>query len=187
MKLLSTASSAIYYAFIAALIASVSVYAWHNAAELLPSLAQRTAATLPANATIGAGIGSLALMVLLEALYPLVFLDAIRIKVRDEGTVRNAMFTGSISCVPYARMVSGIQVTGNGYQWWGNAAGLYERGQRPEPGSVLAIEPMLTLGTEDSVVLEDDWSVVTVDGSHAAHWEHTVAVTESGPRIRTLA
>ncbi|MDT8331283.1 CHAP domain-containing protein [Roseomonas gilardii] len=55
-----------------------------------------------------------------------------------EGTVRNAMFTGSISCVPYARMVSGIQVTGNGYQWWGNAAGLYERGQRPEPGSVLA-------------------------------------------------
>ena len=71
MKLLSTASSAIYYAFIAALIASVSVYAWHNAAELLPSLAQRTAATLPATATIGAGIGSLALMVLLEALYPL--------------------------------------------------------------------------------------------------------------------
>ena len=71
MKLLSTASSAIYYAFIAALIASVSVYAWHNAAALLPSLAQRTAATLPATATIGAGIGSLALMVLLEALYPL--------------------------------------------------------------------------------------------------------------------
>lgn len=55
-----------------------------------------------------------------------------------DGAVRNAMFTGSISCVPYARMVSGIQVTGNGYQWWGNAAGLYERGQRPEPGSVLA-------------------------------------------------
>lgn len=71
MKLLSTASSAIYYAFIAALIASVSIYAWHNAAALLPSLAQRTAATLPATATIGAGIGSLALMVLLEALYPL--------------------------------------------------------------------------------------------------------------------
>lgn len=71
MKLLSTASSTIYYAFIAALIASVSVYAWNNAAELLPSLAQRTAAALPATATIGAGLGSLALMVLLEALYPL--------------------------------------------------------------------------------------------------------------------
>jgi len=71
MKLLSHASSAIYYAFIAALIASVSVYAWQNAAEVLPSLAQRTAAALPATATIGAGIGSLALIVLLEALYPL--------------------------------------------------------------------------------------------------------------------
>ena len=71
MKLLSTASSALYYAFIAALIASVSVYAWQNAAEVLPSLAQRTAASLPATATIGAGVGSLALIVLLEALYPL--------------------------------------------------------------------------------------------------------------------
>ena len=71
MKLLSKASSALYYAFIAALIASVSVYAWQNAAEVLPSLAQRTAAALPATATIGAGVGSLALIVLLEALYPL--------------------------------------------------------------------------------------------------------------------
>ena len=71
MKLLSTASSALYYAFIAALIASVSVYAWQNAAEVLPSLAQRTAAALPATATIGAEVGSLALIVLLEALYPL--------------------------------------------------------------------------------------------------------------------
>ena len=71
MKFLSHASSALYYAFIAALIASVSVYAWQNAAEVLPSLAQRTAAALPATATIGAGVGSLALIVLLEALYPL--------------------------------------------------------------------------------------------------------------------
>ena len=63
MKLLSTASSAIYYTFIAALIASVSVYAWHNAAALLPSLTQRTAAALPATATIGAGLGSIALIV----------------------------------------------------------------------------------------------------------------------------
>lgn len=71
MKLLSQASSALYYAFIATLIASVSVYAWQNAAEVLPSLAQRTAASLPATATIGAAFGSLALIVLLEALYPL--------------------------------------------------------------------------------------------------------------------
>ena len=53
-------------------------------------------------------------------------------------------------------------------------------------GSVLAIEPMLTLGSTKTVVLEDEWTVVTKDGSRAAHWEHTVAVTESGPRILTL-
>lgn len=54
-----------------------------------------------------------------------------------------------------------------------------------QEGSVLAIEPMLTLGTEDSAVLEDDWTVVTLDGSWAAHWEHTVAATKGGPRILT--
>jgi surface antigen len=43
-----------------------------------------------------------------------------------------------ISCVPYARAVSGIQVTGNGGQWWYNAAGTYARSQRPEPGAVMA-------------------------------------------------
>jgi methionyl aminopeptidase len=60
------------------------------------------------------------------------------------------------------------------------------RGPHLEPGSVLAIEPMLTLGTTDTKVLSDDWTVVTTDGSRAAHWEHTVAVTEDGPRILTL-
>jgi len=54
-------------------------------------------------------------------------------------------------------------------------------------GSVLAIEPMLTLGTGKTVVLDDEWTVTTTDGSRAAHWEHTVAVTETGPRILTLA
>jgi methionyl aminopeptidase len=52
-------------------------------------------------------------------------------------------------------------------------------------GSVLAIEPMLTLGTTKTVVLEDEWTVVTADGSRAAHWEHTVAATDDGPRILT--
>lgn len=60
------------------------------------------------------------------------------------------------------------------------------RGPHLAPGSVLAIEPMLTLGTTRTEVLEDDWTVVTADGSRAAHWEHTVAVTEDGPRILTL-
>ena len=59
------------------------------------------------------------------------------------------------------------------------------RGPLIQEGSVLAIEPMLTLGTEDSAVLEDDWTVVTLDGSFAAHWEHTVAATADGPRILT--
>jgi methionyl aminopeptidase len=59
-------------------------------------------------------------------------------------------------------------------------------GPRLVEGSVLAIEPMLTLGSVDTSVLADDWTVVTADGSLAAHWEHTVAVTASGPRILTL-
>ncbi|KAA8966143.1 type I methionyl aminopeptidase [Mycobacterium sp.] len=59
------------------------------------------------------------------------------------------------------------------------------RGPLLVPGSVLAIEPMLALGTGETVVLDDQWTVTTADGSRAAHWEHTVAVTEDGPRILT--
>ena len=59
------------------------------------------------------------------------------------------------------------------------------RGPLLAPGSVLAIEPMLTLGTGKTRVLDDDWTVTTTDGSRAAHWEHTVAVTEDGPRMLT--
>lgn len=60
------------------------------------------------------------------------------------------------------------------------------RGPLIQEGSVLAIEPMLILGGEtDSVVEDDDWTVVTADGSPAAHWEHTVAATLQGPRILT--
>ncbi|AWV48278.1 methionine aminopeptidase [Mycobacterium leprae Kyoto-2] len=61
------------------------------------------------------------------------------------------------------------------------------RGPLLVPGSVLAIEPMLTLGTGKTIVLDDEWTVTTADGSRAAHWEHTVAVTEDGPRVLTLA
>ncbi|WP_024800406.1 type I methionyl aminopeptidase [Nocardia sp. BMG51109] len=60
------------------------------------------------------------------------------------------------------------------------------KGPKLVVGSVLAIEPMLTLGTTQTRVLDDDWTVVTEDGSRAAHWEHTVAVTEDGPRILTV-
>ncbi|MCF8568700.1 type I methionyl aminopeptidase [Gordonia sp. HY002] len=64
--------------------------------------------------------------------------------------------------------------------------GKANRGPRLVVGSTLAIEPMLTLGTEDTTELDDGWTVVTDDGTRASHWEHTVAVTEDGPRILTV-
>ena len=60
-------------------------------------------------------------------------------------------------------------------------------GQGPvlREGMALAIEPMVTLGSAATRVLEDDWTVVTEDGSAAAHWEHSVAITADGPVILT--
>ncbi len=54
-------------------------------------------------------------------------------------------------------------------------------------GMVLAIEPMLTLGSAEVNILDDDWTAVTADGSLAAHWEHTVAITSDGPQILSLS
>jgi len=54
------------------------------------------------------------------------------------------------------------------------------------PGLVLAIEPMITEGTHEVETQKDGWTVVTADGKLAAHFEHTVALTEDGPRILTL-
>jgi methionyl aminopeptidase len=59
------------------------------------------------------------------------------------------------------------------------------RGPRLPVGGVLAIEPMLTAGSAETRTLDDDWTVVTQDGSRAVHWEHTVAITEDGPWILT--
>jgi methionyl aminopeptidase len=59
------------------------------------------------------------------------------------------------------------------------------RGLRIEPGLCLAIEPMLTLGNEVVETRADGWTVVTRDGSLAAHFEHTIAVTANGPEILT--
>jgi len=59
------------------------------------------------------------------------------------------------------------------------------KGARLAPGMALAIEPMVTLGSAEVAVLRDDWTVVTVDGLPAAHWEHTVAITEHGPWVLT--
>ena len=59
------------------------------------------------------------------------------------------------------------------------------RGMKLAPGICLAIEPMLTLGSGDVSVKPDGWTVATVDGSLAAHFEHTIAVTDNGPEILT--
>lgn len=59
------------------------------------------------------------------------------------------------------------------------------RGQKLVKGLALAVEPMLTLGASDTRELDDRWTVVSTDGSWAAHWEHTVAITEDGPWVLT--
>ena len=58
-------------------------------------------------------------------------------------------------------------------------------GTKLRVGNVLAIEPMLTMGSGESVTLEDEWSVVTTDGSWSAHVEHTVSITDNGPEVLT--
>ena len=59
------------------------------------------------------------------------------------------------------------------------------KGPKVKPGLVIAIEPMINLGTEKVKVLEDGWTVVTLDGRPSAHFEHTIAVTPDGPEILT--
>ena len=60
------------------------------------------------------------------------------------------------------------------------------KGPRLKPGMVLAIEPMVNLGSPEVRVLKDGWTAVTVDRSYSAHFEHTVAITRDGPQILTL-
>jgi methionyl aminopeptidase len=59
-------------------------------------------------------------------------------------------------------------------------------GPRLRPGMALAIEPMITAGDPETVELEDGWTVVTASGARAVHWEHSVAITDDGPRVLTL-
>jgi methionyl aminopeptidase len=60
-----------------------------------------------------------------------------------------------------------------------------EKGPTVRPGVTVAIEPMVTLGTSETRILADDWTVVTADGSRAAHWENSVAVTDEGLWVLT--
>lgn len=63
--------------------------------------------------------------------------------------------------------------------------GIPNTGARLKPGMVICIEPMLTYGKRDIYLMDDDWGVKTQDGSNAAHYEHTVLVTEDGYEILT--
>jgi methionyl aminopeptidase len=60
------------------------------------------------------------------------------------------------------------------------------KGMRLREGMVLAIEPMVTVGKATTQTLDDGWTVVTVDGSRAAHFEHSVAITQRGPQVLTV-
>jgi methionyl aminopeptidase len=59
------------------------------------------------------------------------------------------------------------------------------KGRRLAPGQTYAVEPMVCAGRADTALLEDQWTVVTADGSWAAHAEHTIAITEDGPEVLT--
>ena len=59
------------------------------------------------------------------------------------------------------------------------------KGRRLGAGQTYAVEPMVCAGRPDTLLLDDDWTVVTADGSWAAHAEHTIAITEDGPEILT--
>ena len=62
-----------------------------------------------------------------------------------------------------------------------------KRGAKLAPGLTIAIEPMVNIGTGATRTLPDRWTVVTADGKRSAHFEHTIAITENGPRILTAA
>jgi methionyl aminopeptidase len=62
-----------------------------------------------------------------------------------------------------------------------------KRGIRLTPGLTIAIEPMVNIGKPGIRTMPDRWTVVTLDGTRSAHFEHTVAITEDGPRVLTAA
>ena len=59
------------------------------------------------------------------------------------------------------------------------------RGLRLEPGMTLCIEPMISMGRPEIVILDDDWTVLTEDGSLASHYENTILITDGEPEILT--
>ncbi len=121
---------------------------------------------------------------------------------------RDSLFAGIAAMVDGNRMgdvgaaVQGV-VEGAGYsvvrEYVGHGIGraMHERpdvpnygragkGSRLARGMTLAIEPMVNVGSAETVLTDDGWTVVTADHSLSAHWEHSVAITEDGPEILTL-
>jgi methionyl aminopeptidase len=60
------------------------------------------------------------------------------------------------------------------------------KGPRLKAGNVFAVEPMVNVGSPETVLMDDGWTVKTADGSLAAHWEHSIAITDDGPKILTV-
>jgi methionyl aminopeptidase len=128
-------------------------------------------------------------------------------KDRLVNVTREAMMAGIAQARPFGRLgdvSAAVQEVGDAHgmgiirKYVGHGIGraLHEdpavpnygrRGDPPvlRPGMCLAIEPMFTLGSYDTKEMPDHWTVCTVDGSLAAHWEHTIAVTENGPEVLT--
>jgi surface antigen len=75
--------------------------------------------------------------------------------------------THGVSCVPYARAVSGIRISGDAHVWWSKAAGRYQRGQTPQPGSVLAFKPSGTMRAGHVSVVEQLVDARTILVTHA--------------------
>ena len=65
--------------------------------------------------------------------------------------------------------------------------GTPKRGPKLLAGLTIAIEPMVNIGKSETRTLKDKWTIVTLDGSRSAHFEHTVAITEAGPRVLTMS
>jgi len=88
---------------------------------------------------------------------------------------RAGSFSGGLTCVPYARSVTGMDISGNGRDWWHNAAGRYARGQRPQMGSVLAWPGSGGMGSGHVAVVSRVLNARLIEIDHA-NW--------GGPGIR---
>ena len=113
------------------------------------------------------------------------------------GEVRAGRRVGDVSAAIQAEVVRrGDYGIVRGYTGHGIGTRLHEepnvpnfgiagRGLLLQPGMAIAIEPMVNLGTQETLVLDDDWTVVTADGSPSVHFEHTILVTDGDPVITT--